>query len=110
MIRRFSVVITCRAERDLRAIAAYYADHGAIDEAFALIDAIRAKIGSLEQFPERGAVPDEVRGLGIGDFHHAIVRPFRIFYLVSESAVSVVMIADARRDLQSLLQQRLIDQ
>ncbi len=104
----FTVSITGRAERDLHGIADYYAENYSLDEALALIDTFRVKIATLEKFPERGAIPNEVRSLGIRDFRQAIVPPFRIFYLVDAQTVSVVMIADGRRDIESLLRQRLI--
>lgn len=105
---RHTVSISTRAEGDLRRIADYYAETRSIDDAVEMIDAITGQIARLEQFPERGAVPNEVRDLEIGDYRQAIVRPFRIFYLVDDVAVTIVMIADGRRDIGSLLRERLI--
>jgi toxin ParE1/3/4 len=106
--RRFTVSISAKAERDLRQIGHYYAEHRSLDEALALVEKVRAKIASLEEFPERGAIPDQIRTLGIGDYRQTLVGPFRIFYLVGAGAVSIVLIADGRRDLDALLDERLI--
>jgi toxin ParE1/3/4 len=105
---RFTVAISERAEQDLRRIANYHAEHRSLDEAIALVGKVRAKIASLEEFPERGAIPVEIRALGIGDYRQTLIRPYRIFYLVNAATVTVVMIADGRRDLDSLLSERLI--
>ena len=104
----FTVSITERAERDLLRIANYYAENVSLDDALAIVDGIRTKIATLEAFPERGAIPNEVRTVEIRDFRQAIVPPFRIFYLVDARTVSVMMIADGRRDIESLLRHRLI--
>ena len=105
---RYKVSISTKAEHDLRRIALYYAENRSIDDAEALLDSIIGQISSLERYPERGPIPDEVRTLGIGDYRQAIVHPFRIFYLVDQDRVTIVVIADGRRDIVSLLADRLV--
>ena len=105
---RYEVAISNAAERDLRRIAQYIADARSLDEALAPVDKVTEKIDSLEQFPERGAVPKEVRELGIGEYRQALIQPYRIFYWIEGRTVTIVMIADGRRDIESLLQERLI--
>ena len=105
--RRYSVSISDNADEDLRTIANHVLRERSRDEAIALIDAIRGKIDTLEQFPNRGAVPEEVRAMGVSDFRQLFTGPYRIFYYVEKQRVTITMIADGRRDIVALLRERL---
>jgi len=106
--RTFEVSITHGAERDLEDIHAYLAVHRGTDEADLLLDAFLAKIETLECYPLRGSIPSELDALGIRDFRQIILPPHRIIYRVIDSRVFIVLIADGRRDMQSLLERRLL--
>ena len=62
----------------------------------------------LERFPHRGAIPAELERLGIGDFRQTLLAPYRIVYRVVADSVYIMLIADGRRDLQALLERRLL--
>ena len=104
---RFLVSISTKAEQDLRTLADYVARERSIDDAIELVDSIRLKIDTIEQFPNRGSIPEETRALGETDFRQIFVGPYRIFYLVGDRHVTIFLIADGRRDLVVLLTQRL---
>lgn len=104
---QFSVSMSATADQDLRTLADYVARERSIDEAVELVDAIRIKIDTLEQFPNRGSIPEEVRAFGEAEFRQIFVGPYRIFYLVEHRQVTITMIADGRRDIIALLTQRL---
>jgi toxin ParE1/3/4 len=105
---RFEVRLTQGAEDDLERLHDYLAEHRSLAEADALLEAILGKAAALERFPDRGAVPKELAGLGIRDFRQILMAPYRIFYRVTGEAVFVVLIADGRRDMQALLERRLL--
>lgn len=64
---------------------------------------------SLSEHPRRGNYPKELLDLGIREYRELFFRPYRTIYRVIESNVYVlVIIADGRRDMQSLLQRRLL--
>jgi toxin ParE1/3/4 len=46
--------------------------------------------------------------LGIRDFRQVILRPYRIIYRALDDAVVITLIADGRRDIQSLPARRLL--
>ena len=104
---RFLVSISAKAEQDLRTLADFVARDRSIDDAIELVDSIRLKIDTLEQFPNRGSIPEETRALGETDFRQIFVGPYRIFYLVGDRQVTIFLIADGRRDMVALLTQRL---
>ena len=58
--------------------------------------------------PERGNYPRELLDLGIKDFRQVFFKPYRLIYRVMGRDVVVLVIADGRRDLQSLLARRLL--
>jgi len=109
------VRISAGAERDLAAIwrrrLAQRGPEGP-DGADALLDRIVARIEGLSEHPMLGAIPPELEALGIRAYRQLSLPPFRIIYLPQESeaglTVSVVVIADARRDFRALLEERLL--
>lgn len=109
------VRIAAGAERDLAGIwRRRLAQRGAEgpDGADALLDRIVARIESLADHPLRGSAPPELEALGIRSYRQTSHPPFRIIYLPQERdngmAVSIIVIADARRDFRVLLEERLL--
>ena len=45
----------------------------------------------------------------IKEYREVHFKPYRIVYRVSDGAVHVLMIADGRRDMEALLQRRLLE-
>ena len=81
---------------------------GGRDGADALLDEIVAAIESLADHPLRGAIPPELEALGIRLYRQLSLWPYRIIYLPDESCVTVLVVADARRDFRTLLEERLL--
>lgn len=63
----------------------------------------------LSEFPERGACPKELVALGIREYCEIFFKPYRIIYRVIDKNIYVFSIVDGRRDMQTLLQRRLLD-
>lgn len=104
----FDVRLTRGAEIDLEALHGYMKDNLSADEADALLDRLLAAIETLETFPLRGSVPKELDALGIREFRQILVEPYRLIYRLSGKTVFVMVIADGRRDMQALLERRLL--
>ena len=62
----------------------------------------------LYELPERGVYPKELLDLGIRDYREVIFKPCRIICRLQGERAYVYLIADGRRDMQSLLQRRLL--
>jgi toxin ParE1/3/4 len=62
----------------------------------------------LEGFPGRGNVPKELVGLGITEYRELHHKPWRMIYRVMGEDVIIYCVADGRRDMQSLLEGRLL--
>ncbi len=108
MAKRFEVELTQGAEDDLEAIYDYLAENRSAGDAAALLDAFIDRIATLERFPLRCNVPKELDALGIREFRQILLQPYRLIYRVAGSTVFVLVIADGRRDMQALLERRLL--
>jgi toxin ParE1/3/4 len=104
----FAVLLTVDAARDLEDIDQCIAVHDAPGKADHVLTDIEKVFGSLSEFPERGVYPKELLALGIRDYRDIFFKPYRLIYRVAGDVVHVFLIADGRRDMQTLLQRRLL--
>lgn len=104
----FAVLLTNDAARDLEGLYDYIAVHDAPQEADYVLEQIEKAFSRLSEFPERGAYPKELLTLGIREYREVFFKPYRIIYRVIDKNVYVLLIVDGRRDMQSLLQRRLL--
>jgi toxin ParE1/3/4 len=108
MSARFTVTLTREANDDIDGIRAYLVDHRSVEAADDLIDTIVLALATLETFPLRGVVPNELAALGERDFRQLNLGPYRLIHYVLETMVSVTLVVDGRRDLPELLARRLL--
>ena len=104
----YEVFITEAAQRDLADIVEYVAANDAPEKAVRLFSKIAATILGLSELPDRGVYPRELISQGIRDYREVFFKPYRIIYEVDGNAVYVYLVADGRRDMQALLQRRLL--
>jgi toxin ParE1/3/4 len=108
MSSRHAVRLTAGAEQDLRILCRYRTAH--VDEAAAggLLDEIASTAAGLAHLPEHGAIPREVEQLGMTEYRQTLCHPCRMIYRIIDMTVFIVLIADGRRDMASLLERRLL--
>jgi len=104
----FEVLLTEGAEQDLEAIHDYIAEFEGVAKANEVLDAVMHVVESLSRFPERGSYPKELVGLGIKEYRQTFFKPYRAVYRVTGSQVIIYLIADGRRDIQTVLARRLL--
>jgi len=104
----FSVWLTDDAARDLGELFDYVATAHGAGEAEQLLGRIERAVASLSESPERGPHPKELLALGIREYREVFFNPYRIVYRVAGDNVFVLLVADGRRDLRTLLQRRLL--
>jgi toxin ParE1/3/4 len=105
---RFEVFLTDDASRDLEALYDYIASHDAPEKAEYVLDEIGKALSNLAENPERGAFPKELLAIGLRDYREVFFKPYRIIYRIVAERVYAMVIADGRRDMQALLQRRLL--
>lgn len=103
---RYQVVLTRGAEQDLESIHDYIADFDSPANANHVLDALMQAAQGLSRFPERGSYPRELLALGIKDYRQTSFKPYRMIYRVQGNRVFILLIADGRRDMQSVLARR----
>ena len=105
---KFEVLITDGAEQDLEAIHNYISEFDCVANAHHVLDELMEVVESLSRFPERGSYPKELVSLGIKEYRQTFFKPYRVIYRVTGSQVIIYLIADGRRDMQSVLARRLL--
>jgi toxin ParE1/3/4 len=104
----FQVVLTEDAERDLEDIVTYIAKHDSARSAEHVLSRILEIADSLTAAPTRGSQPKELRSLGDQEYRQVFFKPYRLIYRIVGQQVAIYLIADGRRDMQSLLTRRLL--
>ena len=105
---KFEVLLTEGAEQDLEAIHDYIAEFDCVVNANHVLDELMDVVESLSIYPERGSYPKELLGLGIKEYRQTFFKPYRVIYRVTGSRVIIYLIADGRREMQSVLARRLL--
>lgn len=106
----FAVLLTADAVRDLEDICQYVAVHDAPGKADQLLANIENVFSRLSELPERGVYPRELSDLGIREYREVFFKPYRMIYRIIDDKVYILLIVDGRRDMQTLLQRRLLDE
>lgn len=105
---RYEVHLTRGAERDLEDIFDYIAATESPNRASDVLERLVRTAQELSALPLRGAWPRELAELGIREYRQVIFKPYRIIYRVVADRVYIYVIADGRRNMQSLLSRRLL--
>ena len=104
----FLVQLTGDAVRDLEEICDYIEQHDSPGKADHVLEQIERAFSRLSKHPDRGRHPKELLDIGIREYREIFFKPYRIIYRVLGNNVHVLVIADGRRDMQALLQRRLL--
>ena len=105
---KFEVLLTQGAEQDLESIHDYIAGFDSLANANYVLDQLMEVVESLSKLPERGSYPKELAALGIKEYRQTFFKPYHVIYRVIGNQVIIYLIADVRRDMQSVLARRLL--
>ncbi len=107
-MKRYLVRLTEEVESDLLDLFEYIARKDSIENAWYVLDKLDTLILSLDQQPERGHHPPELHKHGVKDYREVFFKPYRVIYEVIGNHVVVLGCFDGRRDMQLLLERRLL--
>ena len=102
------VLLTADAVRDLEDIYAYIDEHDSPKKADQFIERIEQRLSALSDSSAIGRYLRELSVLGIREYREVFLKPYRIIYRVTGNKVYVMLIADGRRDMQTMLERRLL--
>ena len=105
---KYKVNFVSEAEEDLFQIYKYIYLNDSEEQAEKLYSKLYEKSLLLQEYPERGHIPPELNLLDIEDFLEIHYKPYRIIYRIIKSEVFIHCIIDGRRDIQKILQERLL--
>ena len=105
---RFDVLLTSGAENDVDSIYGYIVENHGLKRADYVVAALEKTWERLATSPTRGNYPKELVALGVHDYREVHFKPYRIIYRVAGQKVFVYCVHDGRRDMQTLLQRRLL--
>jgi toxin ParE1/3/4 len=104
----YEVSLTKDAERALEEIYFYIAEHDSRISADHFLERLVRATDALRTSPDRGSYVNELRSLGISEYRQIFFKPYRLIYRVHAKQVVVYIVADGRRDMESLLARRLL--
>lgn len=105
---KYAVLLISDAEEDILDIYYYISLTDSIEKAEHLIDQIKDACLSLSELPNRGHIPPELERIGVVEYREIHFKPYRIIYQVIEVNVYIHCILDSRRELQELLEKRIL--
>lgn len=104
----YQVYIIADAERDIVDLFKYVAKHDSPVKAEQLLGHIETTCQNLADFANRGHTPPELERIGVFEYKEIHYKPYRIIYQIIVNKVFIHCILDGRRDLQELLEKRLL--
>lgn len=104
---RYKIFIIKEAEDDIFELYKYILNSDSEARATYVYEKIQEKIESLVELPERGHQPPELERIGVSGFLEIHFKPYRVIYEIDGRQIFVHAVIDGRRDLQSLLENRL---
>lgn len=105
---KYTVVILPEAKEDLVDIYLYIAENDSVLQTDALLRRLEEKSVSLGDNPERGHGVPELKRVHVESFREIHFKPYRIIYQVAAESVYVHAVLDGRRELQQLLERRIL--
>ena len=104
----YQVLLTDDAAQDLEDLYDYIESKDSPEKANYVLDKRAEGFTSLADSPERGSYTKELLAIGMREYREIYFKPYRIIYRVMGDVVYVMVIVDGRRDMQALLQRRLL--
>ena len=104
----FHVKLTRDAVHDLEEIYDYIERRVSSARAQNVLEELEKVFESLSTHQSSGSFPTELHDIGIREYRELLFSPYRITYRVVDEVVYVLVIADGRLDMQTLLQRRLL--
>jgi plasmid stabilization system protein ParE len=102
------VVILDSAEQDLKELRSYVVKNFSQTTWLKTYSKLKESIRNLATFPLLGAVPPELESLNLNQYRQIVSGMNRVIYEPRADAVYIYMVVDTRRDLETLLMQRLM--
>ena len=105
---KYEVVILKSAEQDLRDLRTYLLKNSGADTWQGSLNKTKAAVENLKTFPFSGVTPDALEQINLTQYRQVLAGQNRIIYELRQRIVYIHIVADTRRDMQSVLMRRLL--
>lgn len=105
---RHQVLVAAEAEEDIFDIYRYVLRADGRNRADYVLRRLRDACQSLARMPRRGHSPPELERVGVRGYREVHFKPYRIIYQIAGRKVFIHCVLDGRRDLQGVLERRLL--
>ncbi len=105
---KYKVILLPEAKADIFDIYLYVAQNDLLSRAEKLLSNLEKRCEALKHSPQRGHLVPELQRIHIKVFREIHFKPYRIIYQIVEPEVYIHAVLDGRRDLQELLELRLL--
>lgn len=105
---KLSVRFTKTARADLAEIYRFIKRRDGAERAKGVLKRIVESTQMLASQPGADPIPPELEPLGLTEYRQLVSAPYRVVYSVEGDTVYVMVVADGRRDFQSLLKRRML--
>jgi toxin ParE1/3/4 len=105
---KYSVYLISTAEEDIFEIYEYISRNDSPQKAEDVFSKLKEACESLATMAKRGHVPPELDRMSVRDYLEIHYKPYRIIYQIFGNKVFIHCVLDGRRDMEDLLQRRLI--
>lgn len=104
----FSVVFLKSAEQDIKELREYVVKRFGNKTWQATLDKLRESVRTIQTQPHAGTLPEELRALNPGQYRQIISGMNRMIYEIRQQTIYIHIVCDNRRDLQGLLNRRML--
>ena len=105
---KYKVIIDPIAKADLKEIFLYVLKNDGTHLANRLLDNLEATCYKLQEFPERGHIPPELKQTGIKNYLEIHFKSYRIIYEIDKNLVYIHSVIDGRRNIEEVLSNRFL--
>lgn len=107
-MKEYTVCLIADAEEDLYDIYRFLFRYSSRRKAEEVLTALEKSCMSLAGLAERGHIPPELERIAVYDYKEIHYGQYRILYQIEEDTVCIHTILDGRRDMQNILERRLL--
>ncbi len=104
----YKIVFLASAEQDMKELKSYVVKNFSPDTWQDTYSRLKHSIRNLKAFPFVGSIPEELERLNLTQYRQVISGVNRVIYEVRQEIIYIHIIADTRKDMKTLLTQRLL--
>ena len=104
----YKIVFLTSAEQDLKYLRSYIIKNFSLATWQDTYSKLKDSIHNLKTFPFSGSIPEELERLNLTQYRQIISGMNRVIYEVRQEIIYIHLVADTRKDMKTLLTQRIL--